>query len=92
MNTVYINGKEISNPAARLGIKILVVLAVAAVVALVVPVVGLAVAIALGVALIAVVLALLAVPMAVFLGPLICILLLPLRLLSWIFGGSRRYY
>lgn len=91
MSTMYINGKEITNPAARLGIKLLVVLAVAAVIVLVVPAVGLTVAIALGAALIAVALALLAVPVAIICGPLLWVILAPLRLLSRAFG-CRRYY
>lgn len=91
MNTIYINGKEITNPAARLGIKLLAVLAAAAVIVFVVPAVGLAVAIALGAVLIAVILALLAVPAAIVCGPILWIILAPLRCLSRIFG-CRRYY
>ncbi|MDD2283609.1 MAG: hypothetical protein PHW26_04990 [Eubacteriales bacterium] len=92
MSTMYINGKEITNPAAKLGITLLAVLAAAAVIVFVVPAVGLAVAIALGVALIAVTLALLVIPAAVICGPILWIILAPLRILSRVFCGRRRYY
>jgi len=95
MGRVFINGKEVTNPAARFGLKLLGILIgglIASVVLfLVLPAVGVVVLGTVGIALGVVLLVLLAVPVIAVGGSLLGILCAPLAVLSSIFGGRGRH-
>src|SRR5690554_2412590 len=96
LSSIYINGREITNPVAKFFIKALALLIVGAVLALVLflvlPAVGVVVVGAVGIAIVAVVLALLAVPVFAVGGSVLGILLAPLAALGHVFCPRRRYY
>ena len=96
MGTIYINGREITNPVAKFFVKALAIIIVGIVLALVLflvlPAVGIVVIGAVGIALVAVLLVVLAVPVFAVGGSVLGMLLAPLSILGRIFFPRRRYY